>query len=124
MNSDTLYHEKRWNVVITTLTNALADDRVAIRLAAAESLADLGEAAKLAVPALLQALQEPSDEVRRGVAGALYRLAPSAAVAAGVQPPQILQTRSTEEDIWLEELTDHLAVSRRHTSRGRRKWRR
>ena len=107
--------------VIITLANALADDRAAIRLAAAESLADLGEAAKLAVPELLQALQDPSDQVRRGVAVALYRLAPSAAVAAGVQPPQHLQPRDTEEDVWLEELTDHLAVPRRHTSRGRRK---
>ena len=109
--------------VLFTLANALADDRATMRLAAAESLADLGEAAKLAVPDLLHTLQDPSEEVRRVVAVALYRLAPSAAVAAGVPPPQRLQPRDTEEDVWLEELTDHLAVPRRRTRRGRGKQR-
>jgi len=107
--------------VIVTLANALADDRAAMRLAAAESLADLGEAAKLAVPDLLHTLQDPSEEVRRVVALALYRLAPSAAAAAGVPPPQRLQPRDIEEDVWLEELSDHLAVPRRRTRRGRGK---
>jgi len=92
-----------------------------MRLAAAESLADLGEAAKLAVPDLLHTLQDPSEEVRRVVALALYRLAPSAAAAAGVPPPQRLQPRDIEEDVWLEELSDHLAVPRRRTRRGRGK---
>ena len=101
----------------------MADDRVAIRLAAAEGLADLGEAATFAVPDLLNMLQDPSDEVRRVVAMVLYRLAPNAAVAAGVQPLQPLQPRDTEKDAWPDDLIDRLSVPRPRKRRGRGKQR-
>jgi HEAT repeat protein len=107
--------------LVATLANALTDDRAAIRLAAAEGLANLGAAAKRAVPDLLQTLQDPSNEVRGVVATVLYHLDPHTAVAAGVQPPQPQQPWDTEEDAWLDELTERLSCPRHRKRRGRGK---
>ena len=62
---------------VQQLTQALGDPSVAVRTMAALSLGDFGNAASDAVPALRNALQDESSDVRDAAQASLARVSPS-----------------------------------------------
>ncbi len=69
--------------VVPLLVEALKEDTL-VRLFAAEALADLGPAAKAAVPALLEVAQAPGASTRWNAIDALKRIDPEAVKKAGL----------------------------------------
>jgi HEAT repeat protein len=84
----------RDRVALAALIDGLKDPSV--RLCAALKLGRLGFAAKLAVPALIEALQDERELVRQAVAGALGQIGDGSAVPAlakALQDAQALSSR-------------------------------
>src|SRR5258708_1866597 len=69
--------------VVPALTEALRDKDWHVHYLAAQSLGEIGPAAKAAVPALVEALGNADDYVGKGIAEALKRIDPDAAMKAG-----------------------------------------
>ena len=68
------------STVVPLLVNALSHTNSVVRLRAAEGLGNFGLEAQQGVPALVQALSDPSHAVRREVTRALNKIAPEATV--------------------------------------------
>jgi HEAT repeat protein len=62
---------------VPAIAGALRDPNARVRLAAAESLAQLGEVARGALEPLRQALGDPEPDVRRAVSEALLSIVPT-----------------------------------------------
>jgi hypothetical protein len=74
-----------WTRVIDEAADALKDKDERVRQGAATSLGRMGEAARAAVPALIDILKDEDKDVRSQAAGALKKIDPEAARKAGVR---------------------------------------
>ena len=72
------------SVVVPVLVRCLGHTNAQIRIGAAEGLGNFGDEARQAVPALVQALTDPSKPMRSKVRQALKRIDPSAMDGSGV----------------------------------------
>ena len=71
--------------VLGRATEALEHKESRVRHAAATTLGRMGQAARPAVPALLEALQDKDEDVRRQAAAAVQAIDPEAAKKAGIR---------------------------------------
>jgi HEAT repeat protein len=81
---------------VIPLERCLKDNAVAVRQAAAMALAELGDAAKDAVPGLAAALKDPDVTVRATAAGALAEIGP---VAGDAIPALVAALKDSDIDV-------------------------
>jgi HEAT repeat protein len=75
------------NKSVLFLIAAISDDDKRVRWTTADALGKLGDAAKAAVPALMQLLKDPDKNVRLAAARAIARIAPASAEAQATVMP-------------------------------------